>query len=123
VKYSFLHQIGFITWLSCHNPFTEKNIEMANFEIAKPTKLPPDGPVLCQNYTFLPKPTINPQKPRKYPPKPKEMYRIKNWLEYNKALVHKGLIPIWFSQNTLDRWYYQRPLTAGGMFCYSKQCI
>ncbi|TAE49475.1 MAG: hypothetical protein EAY69_02675 [Cytophagales bacterium] len=39
---------GFVTWLF---PIELKSTGMEDFEIAKPTKLPPDGPVLCQHFS------------------------------------------------------------------------
>lgn len=40
--------------LDLHPLLNGKSTGMANFEIAKPTKLSPEGPVPCQNYIFLP---------------------------------------------------------------------
>jgi len=32
-------------------------------------------------------------------------YRVKNWPTYNKALVKRGDLTIWFSEEGLERWY------------------
>ncbi len=31
-------------------------------------------------------------------------YRIRNWAEYNKALVNRGSVAIWFSNESLEKW-------------------
>lgn len=64
-----------------------------------------------------------PSKAQKEPPVPKSNYRLTNWPEYNKALIHRGNITLWLDQNTLDHWYYVGPRVAGGLFRYSEQCI
>lgn len=64
-----------------------------------------------------------PPKAQKEPPKPKEKYRVKNWPEYNKALIQRGFVTLWLDQNTINHWYYQGPRTAGGLLRYSEQCI
>lgn len=53
----------------------------------------------------------------------KETYRLSNWTEYNKALVSRGFITLWLSEDTLANWYYQGPRAAGGQFRYSDGCI
>lgn len=32
-------------------------------------------------------------------------YRIRNWSEYNKALVQRGSINLWFSEEAIGRWH------------------
>ena len=32
------------------------------------------------------------------------LYHIKNWTEYNRSLVRRGNITVWFSQSALDGW-------------------
>jgi len=64
-----------------------------------------------------------PSKAQKEPPLPKARYRLTNWPEYNKALIHRGDITLWLDQDTLDHWYYVGPRPAGGLFIYSEQCI
>jgi len=34
----------------------------------------------------------------------KELYRIKNWSEYNKSLIQRGNIFLWFDEETIDLW-------------------
>ncbi len=31
-------------------------------------------------------------------------YRIRNWAEYNKALVNRRSVAIWFSNESLEKW-------------------
>jgi len=35
----------------------------------------------------------------------KQAYRVRNWKEYNKALVHRGSLTVWFDQDSLQSWY------------------
>lgn len=36
--------------------------------------------------------------------KTKEQYRVRNWTDYNKALVRRGSLTLWIEQATLDIW-------------------
>jgi|688.fasta_scaffold358728_2 hypothetical protein len=38
-------------------------------------------------------------------PKAKKKYTIHNWKEYNKALIQRGSITFWFSQDAIDKWH------------------
>lgn len=53
----------------------------------------------------------------------KETYRLSNWPEYNKALITRGFVTLWLSEDTLANWYYQGSRAAGGQFRYSDGCI
>ena len=35
----------------------------------------------------------------------KKKYRIRNWREYNKALVNRGSLTIWFDEKSIDKWH------------------
>lgn len=35
----------------------------------------------------------------------KGKYHIRNWKSYNKSLIQRGSISIWFSQDAIDRWH------------------
>lgn len=35
----------------------------------------------------------------------KKTYRIRNWSEYNKALVNRGSLTVWFDEDTVSDWY------------------
>jgi len=34
----------------------------------------------------------------------KKVYRIQNWSEYNKALIQRGSITLWFSDEAINGW-------------------
>jgi hypothetical protein len=54
----------------------------------------------------------------------KKVYKIKNWKEYNNALVNRGNITIWFSDDALKNWYSGRnDLGRGRPYVYSDACI
>lgn len=44
----------------------------------------------------------------------KKSYRIRNWKEYNKALVKRGSLTVWFDQETIDSWYNTTPINKRG---------
>jgi hypothetical protein len=35
----------------------------------------------------------------------KQKYRVSNWSEYNKSLVNRGSLTVWFDQDSIDSWY------------------
>ena len=35
----------------------------------------------------------------------KKQYRIRNWSEYNKALVNRGSITVWFDEKSIEEWH------------------
>lgn len=35
----------------------------------------------------------------------KKRYRIRNWREYNKALVKRGSLTLWFDEESIRKWY------------------
>ena len=39
--------------------------------------------------------------------KTKRTYRLRNWAEYNKALVHRGSLTLWLSEDVLQAWHNQ----------------
>jgi len=38
-------------------------------------------------------------------------YRIKNWSSYNKSLVQRSSLTVWFDKNIIDSWY-ERKITC-----------
>lgn len=32
-------------------------------------------------------------------------YRIRNWSEYNKTLVNRGSLTVWFSEEFIEKWH------------------
>ena len=53
----------------------------------------------------------------------KAAYRIRNWSEYNRALVRRGSLTIWVDHESLDAWNYHGPTQWGGQFVYSDTAI
>src|SRR4051794_14525291 len=53
----------------------------------------------------------------------KPRYRIRNWNEYNDALVRRGSLTLWVEQETLQAWRYQGPSQRGAQFQFSDLAI
>jgi hypothetical protein len=53
----------------------------------------------------------------------KPAYRIRNWSQYNDALVRRGSITLWVDQDTLGAWRYQGSARRGAQFEYSDLAI
>jgi len=56
-------------------------------------------------------------------PRPKTLYRVKNWSEYEKALVQRGSITFWLSSDFEKKWLYVGEKQRGSQFDYSDQAI
>jgi DDE family transposase len=56
-------------------------------------------------------------------PAQKAVYRIRNWREYNEALVKRGSLTVWVDQEALDAWNYRGPTRWGGQYVYSDTAI
>lgn len=54
---------------------------------------------------------------------PKAQLKVSNWSCYNKALVSRGSITIWFPDDYVSSWYYGGPTTRGAQFVYSDTAI
>lgn len=50
-------------------------------------------------------------------------YRIRNWSEYNKALVNRGSLTIWFSETAIKGWLAHNPKGRGRPKIYSDEAI
>jgi len=51
-------------------------------------------------------------------------YRVTNWSNYNQALINRGNITLWFSEDFLSQWYEdQRPNQRGASNTYSDIAI
>ena len=46
--------------------------------------------------------------------KPKRQYRIRNWRDYNSALVRRGSLTLWVEQRAVDKWGDQSPPARRG---------
>lgn len=55
--------------------------------------------------------------------KPKEKYQVLNWSAYNKALINRGDITIYFGDEVTDKWYSDLPNQRGAQPVYSDLCI
>jgi len=53
----------------------------------------------------------------------KSLYRVKNWSEYDKALVQGGSITFWLSDDFEKAWLYTGEKQRGSQFDYSEQAI
>jgi len=61
---------------------------------------------------------------QKHPqPRRKELYRVKNWAEYEKALVQRGSITFWLSDDFEKAWLYAGEKQRGSQFEYSDNAI
>ena len=56
-------------------------------------------------------------------PRRKTIYHIRNWSAYDRALVQRGSLTIWMSEEALVAWAYQGPRQRGAQFDYSDQAI
>ena len=70
---------------------------------------------MCK-FGFMPKHTTTPSRP-------KTLYRVKNWPEYDKALVQRGSITFWMSADFEKSWMYIGEKQRGRQFDYSDQAI
>lgn len=50
-------------------------------------------------------------------------YRIRNWPEYNRALVGRGRIDVWFSQDAIDGWRAEADGRRGAPRVYSDLAV
>ena len=54
----------------------------------------------------------------------KTKYRIRNWRQYNKSLVQRGSITIWFSEDSIDKWSAEKEKGKKGRpFTYSDDAL
>lgn len=54
---------------------------------------------------------------------PKPLYRVKNWSEYEKALVQRSSITFWLSEDFEAAWLYAGESQRGSQFDYSENAI
>ena len=55
--------------------------------------------------------------------RPKTLYRVKNWSEYEKALVQRGSITFWLSDDFEQVWLYAGEKQRGSQYEYSEKAI
>ncbi len=54
---------------------------------------------------------------------PKARYRVANWPEYDAALVRRGSLTIWFTQEAVAAWHAPATGERGGQPVYSALAI
>ncbi len=54
---------------------------------------------------------------------PKPLYRVKNWSDYDKALVQRGSITFWLTDDFEKEWRHTGEKQRGSQFDYSDQAI
>ena len=62
-------------------------------------------------------------KQKRTQPRPKRLYRVKNWSEYENALVQRGSIAFWLSEDIEQSWFYNGEKQRGSQFDYSDKAI
>jgi hypothetical protein len=55
--------------------------------------------------------------------KTKTQYRIRNWREYNAALVNRGSLTLWVDEEALRAWRYTGPTQRGAQYVYTDAAI
>lgn len=53
----------------------------------------------------------------------KALYRVKNWSAYDKALVERGSLTFWLSEDFEKTWLHTGEKQRGSPFDYSEECI
>jgi hypothetical protein len=53
----------------------------------------------------------------------KELYRVRNWSEYDRALVKRGSLTIWMSEEAITKWKPEGPKQRGAQKAYSELAI
>ena len=53
----------------------------------------------------------------------KELYRVRNWSEYDRALVNRGSLTIWMSEDAISLWKPDGPKQRGRQKEYSDFAI
>jgi hypothetical protein len=62
-------------------------------------------------------------KKKRTQPRPKRLYRVRNWSEYEQALVRRGSITFWLSEDIEQTWLYDGEKQRGSQFDYSDKAI
>lgn len=64
-----------------------------------------------------------PKQNKKPQPRQKSLYRVKNWSEYDQALVQRASITFWLSDDFEKTWIHVGEKQRGSQFEYSDQAI
>lgn len=55
--------------------------------------------------------------------KQKVQYRIRNWPQYNAALMNRGRLTLWVDEEALQAWRYSGPAQRGAQYVYAQAAI
>src|SRR5215213_7874599 len=55
--------------------------------------------------------------------KKKTQYRVRNWAQYNAALVNRGNLTLWVDEEALQAWQYTGPKQRGAQYVYAEAAI
>ena len=55
--------------------------------------------------------------------KKKTIYRVKNWAAYDQALIERGHLTVWLSEEAIQGWRYAGSPQRGAQFVYSDLAI
>jgi hypothetical protein len=64
-----------------------------------------------------------PQKTKPSRPRRKPIYHVRNWAKYDRALVERGSLTVWVSDDALQGWLHAGPSQRGGQFTFSDRAI
>lgn len=53
----------------------------------------------------------------------KTTYRVSNWSRYNQALVQRGNLTLWISEEAIEAWTYDGPAQQGAQYKYADLAI
>lgn len=53
----------------------------------------------------------------------KKQYKIRNWPEYNRALINRGCIDVWIDEKTIDAWKAEKESRVGAPKIFSDLAI
>lgn len=53
----------------------------------------------------------------------REKYNVRNWKDYNKSLIQRGSITVWFSEDAIDKWHATPTRSRGRPAIYSDEAI
>lgn len=56
-------------------------------------------------------------------PAKKAVYRIRNWAQYNRALIERGSLTIWVDEAAIAAWAFAGPNQWGAQFKYSDAAV
>ena len=55
--------------------------------------------------------------------KKKTQYRVRNWAQYNAALVARGSLTVWVDEEAVAAWQYTGPRQRGAQYVYAEAAI